>query len=65
MGLRNEEQQMPKKKSPTGKRSVNKSAFVRTQPTSMSARDVVQKGAAQGSTLSEKYVYNIRAKAKA
>lgn len=56
---------MPKKKSPTGKRTVNKSAFVRSQPTSMSAREVVQKGAAQGITLSDKYVYNIRAKAKA
>jgi hypothetical protein len=56
---------MPRKKSPTGKRTVNKSAFVRTQPTGMSARDVVEKGAAQGITLSEKYVYNIRAKAKA
>jgi hypothetical protein len=56
---------MPKKKSPTGKRTVNKSAFVRSMPTSMSARDVVEKGAAQGITLSEKYVYNIRAKAKA
>jgi hypothetical protein len=56
---------MPRKKSPTGKRTVNKSAFVRTQPTGMSARDVVAKGAAQGITLSEKYVYNIRAKAKA
>lgn len=56
---------MPRKKSATGKRTVNKSAFVRTQPTGMSAREVVQKGAAQGITLSEKYVYNIRAKAKA
>jgi len=56
---------MPKKKSPTGKRTVNKSAFVRSQATTMSAREVVEKGAAQGISLSEKYVYNIRAKAKA
>jgi hypothetical protein len=56
---------MPRKKSPAGKRTVNKSAFVRSQPTNMSAREVVQKGEAQGITLSEKYVYNIRAKAKA
>lgn len=56
---------MPRKKSPTGKRTVNKSAFVRSQPTTMSAREVVEKGAAQGIGLSEKYVYNIRAKAKA
>jgi hypothetical protein len=56
---------MPKKKSPTGKRTVNKSAFVRQQPAGMSAREVVARGAAQGITLSDKYVYNIRAKAKA
>jgi hypothetical protein len=59
-----EERQMPRKKG-AGKRGVNKSQFVRDQPATMRARDVVEKGKAQGIALSEKYVYNIRAKAKA
>ena len=56
---------MPRKKTPTGKRTVNKSQFVREQPTTMTARQVVEKGKAAGIELSEKYVYNIRAKANA
>ena len=55
---------MPRKKA-TGKRTVNKSQFVREQPTSMTAKQVVSKAKDAGITLSEKYVYNIRAKANA
>ena len=43
------------------KGGVNKSAFVRGLATSMSAKDVVDKAKAAGITLSEKYVYNVRA----
>ena len=56
---------MPRKKGTGGKRTVNKSQFVREQPTDMTARAVVDKAKAAGITLSEKYVYNIRAKANA
>ena len=49
---------------PRAKRKVNKSAFVRGLP-DIPALEVVKKAAAQGITLSDKYVYNIRAKAKA
>jgi hypothetical protein len=55
---------MPRKKA-TGKRTVNKSQFVREQPTTMTAKQVVSKAKDAGITLSEKYVYNIRAKANA
>lgn len=55
---------MPRKKA-TGKRTVNKSQFVREQPTTMTAKQVVGKAKDAGITLSEKYVYNIRAKANA
>ena len=54
---------MPRKKA--GKRLVNKSQFVREQPTNMTAKEVVSKAKDAGITLSEKYVYNIRAKANA
>ncbi len=46
-------------------RKHNKSAFVRNQPAGLSAREVVAKAKAAGIALSEKYVWNIRAKAKA
>lgn len=54
---------MPRKKG--GKRTVNKSQFVREQPVTMTAKQVVTKAKDAGITLSEKYVYNIRAKANA
>lgn len=54
---------MPRKKG--GKRLVNKSQFVREQPVTMTAKQVVTKAKDAGITLSEKYVYNIRAKANA
>jgi hypothetical protein len=49
---------------PRGKRTVNKSAFVRGLPDTTPAAEVVAKAKAQGIVLSDKYVYNIRAKAK-
>ena len=49
---------------PRTKRTFNKSAFVRSLP-GITAGEVVKKAKAQGITLSDKYVYNIRAKAKA
>src|SRR5262245_59262457 len=55
---------MPRKKA-TGKRTVNKSQFVRDQPVTMTAKQVVTKAKDAGITLSEQYVYNIRAKANA
>jgi hypothetical protein len=51
---------MPKTKSKT----TNKSAFVRSLPGDMSAKDVVSKAKAQGITLTENYVYTIRSAAK-
>lgn len=51
---------MPKTKSKT----TNKSAFVRSLPADMSAKDVVAKAKAQNITLTENYVYTIRSAAK-
>src|SRR5689334_16817564 len=51
---------MPKTKS----KSPNKSAFVRSLPESMSAKDVVAKAKAAGMILTENYVYTIRSAAK-
>ena len=48
---------MPKKK-------VNKSAFVRAQPASMSAKDVVKKAKAAGMSLTDSHVYTIRSAAR-
>jgi hypothetical protein len=53
---------MPNTKA-TGKK-VNKSAFVRSLPRSMTAKEVVAKGKAQGITLSVPLVYVARAQAK-
>lgn len=47
------------------KRKINKSKFITDLPTTMPAKDVVAKAKSAGIKLSEKYVYNIRAKAKA
>lgn len=51
---------MPKTKS----KSPNKSAFVRSLPESMSAKDVVSKAKAANMVLTENYVYTIRSAAK-
>lgn len=53
-----------KASSKTGKRKVNKTQFVLGHP-NISAKGVVDAAKAQGIKLSDKYVYNIRAKAKA
>ena len=53
---------MPNTKA-AGKK-VNKSAFVRSLPRSMTAKEVVAKGKAQGITLSVPLVYVARAQAK-
>jgi hypothetical protein len=56
---------MPKKKSAAGAaKKVNKSAYVRTLPSSMSAKDVVAKAKSDGITLSVSQVYTIRTNAK-
>jgi hypothetical protein len=44
---------------------VNKSKFVRAQPMSMTAKEIVAKAKAQGFSMREDYVYKIRFKAKA
>lgn len=44
--------------------SVNKSAFVRSLPSSLSAAEVIQKGKAKGIKLSAAQVYTIRANAR-
>jgi hypothetical protein len=61
---------MPKKKN--AKRSthstkvkISKAAFVRSLPGKMSAKEVVAKAKAQGITLTDAYVYNVRATSKA
>lgn len=48
---------MPKKK-------INKSAWIRNQPRTMSAKEIVAKAKAAGIKVSDKQVYNARASAK-
>jgi hypothetical protein len=47
-----------------GSGGVNKSAFIRDQPETMSAKAVVEAAAAQGIDLTEGFVYNVRSNAK-
>src|SRR5688572_753402 len=47
------------KKKNAGKK-INKSAFVRSLPADMPAKEVVEKGKADGVSLSVEYVYSIR-----
>ncbi len=47
-----------------GRGGVNKSAFIRDQPATMSAKAVVEAAAAQGIALTEGFVYNVRSNAK-
>ena len=51
--------------APTSATPVSKSAFIRSQPTSMPARDVVEAARAAGITMTTKFVYNVRGGAKA
>jgi hypothetical protein len=60
---------MPKKKTAAKRKArttgaPNKSAYVRSLPADMPAKDVVEKAKAQGMKLSVEYVYSIRAAAK-
>jgi hypothetical protein len=56
---------MAKKKSaPTMTKVTNKTAFVLGFPANASAKDVISKGKAAGITLTDRYVYSIRSKAK-
>jgi hypothetical protein len=61
---------MPKKSakkspSPSAKNKTSKAAFVRSFPVSMPAKEVVAKAKSQGITLTDAYVYNVRATSKA
>jgi hypothetical protein len=59
---------MPKTKTaaakPAGK-PTNKSAFVRSLPEGMPARDVIEKAKAHGMKMSVAYVYSVRTAARA
>jgi hypothetical protein len=44
---------------------VNKSAFVRSLPATMAAKEIVARAKAQGFKISEVYIYSLRAKARA
>lgn len=46
------------------KKSLNKSAFVRSLPAEMSAKEVVAKAKDEGVVLTESYVHTIRSAAK-
>jgi hypothetical protein len=46
------------------KKKQSKAAFVRSLPTTTPAKDVVAKAKAAGLSLSEPYVYNVRATSK-
>ena len=51
-------------KKPVATEKINKSAFVRSLPSSMSAGDVVKAAKAKGIKLSDKFVHTIRYNAK-
>jgi hypothetical protein len=58
---------MPKKATKTPKSTdakINKSAWIRSQPASMSAGDVVEKAKAEGISLTANQVYTTRSNAK-
>lgn len=50
--------------APATKAKVNKSAWIRSQPASMTANDVVAKAKGQGIKLSPAFVYVVRANKK-
>lgn len=55
----------PKKSKPTAAaKKVNKSAWIRAQPSTMSAADVVAKGKVEGIALTANQVYTTRSNAK-
>lgn len=49
----------------TKKKHGAKTAFVRSLPTSLTAKEVVSKAKDAGITLTEKYVYNVRSSSNA
>lgn len=49
---------------PNATKRPNKSAFVRAQPTTMTAAEVVIAAAKEGLKITDKYVYNVRFKTK-
>ena len=49
----------------SAKSKISKAAFVRSLPTSTPAKEVVAKAKSQGITLTDAYVYNVRATSKA
>ncbi|MGO9707900.1 MAG: hypothetical protein ACLQBL_03490 [Polyangiaceae bacterium] len=56
---------MPAKPKPSSKKPVNKTAFVRSLPSSMPGAEVVKKAKEAGLKISVGYVYSIRAKTHA
>jgi hypothetical protein len=46
-------------------KKMSKTAFVKSQPLALSAKQVVDKAKEQGMTLTDKYVYTVRSAAKA
>jgi hypothetical protein len=54
----------PTPKSAPKSEKINKSAFVRSLPATMSAQDVVKAAAAKGIKLGDKFVHTIRYNAK-
>lgn len=55
----------PKKAAAAKKGSISKAGFVRNQPTSMPAKEVVAAGAKLGLSLSPDYIHKVRSTAKA
>ena len=56
---------MPKAKPPKTKTSISNSAFIRLQPSTMSAAEVVAKAKAAGITIRPGLIYEVRRAAKA
>lgn len=54
----------PKKSKPTVAKKINKSAWIRSQPSTMSAGEVVEKAKGEGISLSTNQVYTTRSAAK-
>ena len=55
---------MKTKKGSAAKKNLNKSAFVRSLPATMPAKNVVEKAKAAGIEIKESYVYEIRSAGK-
>jgi hypothetical protein len=57
-----QEPSMPKKK--TAAKKMTKTAWVKSQPATLTAKEVVEKAKSQGIQLTDKYVWVIRSSAK-